>query len=77
MQQMQLILRPINQSSNMNANPSLAVGCSPIYHSYYTHYKEMECFRYHYEDLFYEYGVDFVLNGHVHAVSQGALGQHL
>jgi hypothetical protein len=31
----------------------------------------MECFRYHYEDLFYEFGVDIILNGHVHAVSEG------
>ena len=35
--------------------------------SYYTHYKEMECFMSFYEPLFYQYRVDFVLNGHVHA----------
>ena len=40
---------------------------APPYHSYYTHYKEMECFMSYYESLFYQYRVDFVLNGHVHA----------
>ncbi|GAX82085.1 hypothetical protein CEUSTIGMA_g9513.t1 [Chlamydomonas eustigma] len=40
---------------------------APPYHTYYTHYKEMECFRGVYEDYFYAAGVDLVLNGHVHA----------
>ncbi|GFH10112.1 purple acid phosphatase [Haematococcus lacustris] len=40
---------------------------APIYHSYFVHYKEQECFRSVYEDLFYAAGVDIVLNGHVHA----------
>lgn len=31
------------------------------------HYKEQECFRETYEDIFYQYGVDAVLHGHVHA----------
>lgn len=39
----------------------------PIYHTYLTHYKEAECFRRVYEPIFYQYRVDFVLNGHVHA----------
>ena len=40
---------------------------APPYHSYYTHYKEMECFMSFYEPLFYKWRVDFVINGHVHA----------
>ncbi|PNH09476.1 Purple acid phosphatase 15 [Tetrabaena socialis] len=40
---------------------------APPYHTYYVHYKEMECFMSVYEDVFYQYGVDIVLNGHVHA----------
>ena len=31
------------------------------------HYKEQECFRETYEDIFYQYGVDAVIHGHVHA----------
>ena len=44
---------------------------SPFYHTYYTHYKEMECFRSIYEPLFYKAGVDLVRNGHVHAYEVG------
>ena len=40
---------------------------APIYHTYYTHYKEMECFASLYEPLFLSHGVDLVINGHVHA----------
>ena len=40
---------------------------SPIYHSYWNHYKETECFASIYEPLFYKYGVDLVMNGHNHA----------
>ncbi|KAG2423817.1 hypothetical protein HXX76_014977 [Chlamydomonas incerta] len=40
---------------------------APPYHTYYVHYKEMDCFMSIWEDVFYEYGVDLVLNGHVHA----------
>ena len=40
---------------------------APIYHTYYTHYKEQECFASIYEPLFLLHGVDIVLNGHVHA----------
>ncbi|KXZ54062.1 hypothetical protein GPECTOR_5g17 [Gonium pectorale] len=40
---------------------------APPYHSYYVHYKEMDCFMSIWEDIFYEYGVDMVFNGHVHA----------
>ena len=44
---------------------------APYYHTYYSHYKEMECFRSIYEPLFYKAGVDIVLNGHVHAYEVG------
>jgi Icc-related predicted phosphoesterase len=40
---------------------------APPYHTYYHHYKEMECFMHHLEDAFLAYGVDLVLSGHVHA----------
>ena len=40
---------------------------APVYHTYYTHYKEQECFASIYEPLFLQFGVDVVLNGHVHA----------
>ncbi|KAG2485785.1 hypothetical protein HYH03_015496 [Edaphochlamys debaryana] len=40
---------------------------APPYHTYFVHYKEMECFMSIWEDVFYQYGVDLVLNGHVHA----------
>ena len=50
------------------ATPWLIVSFhAPPYHSYYTHYKEMECFMSFYEPLFYKWRVDFVINGHVHA----------
>ncbi|KAJ9509680.1 hypothetical protein QJQ45_011325 [Haematococcus lacustris] len=41
-------------SVDRSATPWLVVQFhAPIYHSYYTHYKEQECFRSVYEDLFY------------------------
>ena len=40
---------------------------APFYHTYYSHYKEMECFRAVYEPLFLSYGVDLVISGHVHS----------
>jgi len=40
---------------------------APVYHSYANHYKEAECFASVYEEIFYKYGVDLVINGHVHA----------
>ncbi|KAL6758152.1 Metallo-dependent phosphatase-like protein [Haematococcus lacustris] len=55
-------------SVDRSATPWLVVQFhAPIYHSYYTHYKEQECFRSVYEDLFYAAQVDLVLSGHVHA----------
>ncbi|XP_021274973.1 purple acid phosphatase 15 isoform X2 [Herrania umbratica] len=39
----------------------------PWYSSYKAHYKEAECMRVEMEELLYTYGVDIVLNGHVHA----------
>lgn len=56
------------QAVSRTAQPWLIVQYHvPIYHSYLTHFKEAECFRGVYEPLFYQYQVDFVLNGHVHA----------
>ena len=37
---------------------------APIFHTYFTHYKEQECFASIYEPIFYRYGVDLVLSGH-------------
>ncbi|EFJ42112.1 hypothetical protein VOLCADRAFT_77270 [Volvox carteri f. nagariensis] len=37
------------------------------YHTYTNHYKSMECFLSIWEPIFYQYGVDLVFNGHVHA----------
>eukprot|EP00250_Pteridium_aquilinum_P009915 c19024_g1_i1 orf=45-1793(+) len=39
----------------------------PWYNSYTSHYREVECMRLEMEDLLYEYGVDAVFSGHVHA----------
>ena len=56
------------QNVNRVATPWLIVTFhSPPYHTYYTHYKEMDCFLSIYEPLFLQYRVDFVINGHVHA----------
>ncbi|GAQ79694.1 purple acid phosphatase [Klebsormidium nitens] len=40
---------------------------SPWYVSYMTHYKEWECLRAVYEDIFYANGVDIIMHGHIHA----------
>ncbi|MED6167757.1 Purple acid phosphatase 15, variant 2 [Stylosanthes scabra] len=39
----------------------------PWYSTYTAHYREAECMRIEMEDLLYQYGVDIVFNGHVHA----------
>lgn len=39
----------------------------PWYNSYKSHYREVECMRQSMEDLLYEYRVDVVIHGHVHA----------
>ena len=47
---------------------------APFYHTYAGHYKEVECMRQSYEPLFVRHGVDLVLSGHVHAVSEATTG---
>ncbi|KAL4190621.1 hypothetical protein AMTRI_Chr07g76620 [Amborella trichopoda] len=39
----------------------------PWYNSYSSHYQEFECMRQEMEDLLYQYSVDIVFSGHVHA----------
>ncbi|XP_058095099.1 purple acid phosphatase 23 isoform X2 [Magnolia sinica] len=39
----------------------------PWYNSYSSHYQEFECMRQEMEALLYQYGVDIVFSGHVHA----------
>ncbi|GFS31398.1 purple acid phosphatase 23 [Actinidia rufa] len=39
----------------------------PWYNSYSSHYQEFECMRQQMETLLYQYGVDIVFSGHVHA----------
>ncbi|URD74996.1 Purple acid phosphatase [Musa troglodytarum] len=39
----------------------------PWYNSYSSHYQEFECMRQEMEGLLYDYGVDIVFSGHVHA----------
>ncbi|XP_057499700.1 purple acid phosphatase 23 isoform X2 [Actinidia eriantha] len=39
----------------------------PWYNSYSSHYQEFECMRRQMETLLYQYGVDIVFSGHVHA----------
>lgn len=39
----------------------------PWYNSYSSHYQEFECMRQEMEELLYQYGVDIVFSGHVHA----------
>ncbi|XP_020551050.1 purple acid phosphatase 15 isoform X1 [Sesamum indicum] len=39
----------------------------PWYTTYRAHYREAECMKVAMEDLLYQYGVDIVFNGHVHA----------
>jgi len=45
----------------------IVVTHAALFHTYYPHYKEMECFISQYEPLFFKYRVDFVFSGHVHA----------
>ncbi|KAL5702558.1 Purple acid phosphatase 23 [Ranunculus cassubicifolius] len=40
---------------------------SPWYNSYSSHYQEFECMRQEMESILYNYGVDIVFSGHVHA----------
>lgn len=40
---------------------------APWYNSYSSHYQEFECMRQQMESLLYNYGVDIVFSGHVHA----------
>lgn len=40
---------------------------APPYHTYFHHYKEMECFLDNLEEEFFTFGVDLVLSGHIHA----------
>lgn len=39
----------------------------PWYNSYSSHYQEFECMRLQMEELLYQYGIDIVFSGHVHA----------
>lgn len=39
----------------------------PIYHTYAQPYKSCECFRAVFEPIYSQYGVDFVVQGHVHS----------
>jgi hypothetical protein len=45
----------------------IAINHNPWYHTYSTHYKENECQRFAFEPILYAYGVDIMLNGHVHS----------
>ncbi|CAL5185928.1 unnamed protein product [Lathyrus oleraceus] len=56
------------QSVNRNVTPWLvATMHAPWYNSYASHYQEFECMRLEMEALLYQYKVDIVFNGHVHA----------
>ncbi|KAJ9154009.1 hypothetical protein P3X46_027390 [Hevea brasiliensis] len=51
-----------------NVTPWLvAAWYAPWYSTFKAHYREAECMRVEMEELLYEYGVDIVFNGHVHA----------
>ncbi|KAK9833911.1 hypothetical protein WJX74_009703 [Apatococcus lobatus] len=39
----------------------------PVYNTYKSHYKELECMRQSFEPLLYKAGVDLAMYGHVHA----------
>ncbi|PKI57589.1 hypothetical protein CRG98_022060 [Punica granatum] len=55
-------------SVNRDVTPWLVATWHPPWYSTYTaHYREAECMRVAMEDLLYDYGVDIVFNGHVHA----------
>lgn len=56
------------ESVNRDATPWLIATWHPPWYATYTaHYREAECMKVAIEDLLYEYGVDIVFNGHVHA----------
>ncbi|GMH28388.1 hypothetical protein Nepgr_030231 [Nepenthes gracilis] len=53
---------------NRSATPWLvAAWHPPWYNSYSSHYQEFECMRQEMEALLYQYSVDIVFSGHVHA----------
>ncbi|PIN14696.1 Purple acid phosphatase [Handroanthus impetiginosus] len=53
---------------NREVTPWLVATWHPPWYATYTaHYREAECMKVAMEDLLYQYGVDIVLNGHVHA----------
>ncbi|KAL5990161.1 Purple acid phosphatase 23 [Asimina triloba] len=52
----------------INVTPWLvAAWHPPWYNSYSSHYQEFECMRQEMEAILYQYGVDMVFSGHVHA----------
>ncbi|QHN86180.1 Purple acid phosphatase [Arachis hypogaea] len=56
------------QSLDRSVTPWLVASWHPPwYNSYASHYQEFECMRLEMEALLYQYGVDIVFNGHVHA----------
>ncbi|XP_073281301.1 purple acid phosphatase 15-like isoform X1 [Primulina huaijiensis] len=56
------------ESVNRDVTPWLIATWHPPWYATYTaHYREAECMKVAMEDLLYEYGVDIVFNGHVHA----------
>ncbi|KAG6420000.1 hypothetical protein SASPL_116514 [Salvia splendens] len=53
---------------NRDVTPWLVATWHPPWYTTYTaHYREVECMRVSMEELLYQYGVDIVFNGHVHA----------
>eukprot|EP00891_Asterochloris_glomerata_P007273 jgi/Astpho2/7273/fgenesh1_pg.00113_%23_79_t len=53
---------------NRTKTPWVIVGeHAPWYHSYTTHWKEVECMRKAMEQLLYDNGVDIFFSGHIHA----------
>ncbi|CAI0380387.1 unnamed protein product [Linum tenue] len=59
--------RDLNQVNRSNTPWLVAAWHPPWYNSYNSHYQEFECMRQEMEALLYQYGVDIVFNGHVHA----------
>ncbi|CAI9117891.1 OLC1v1019380C1 [Oldenlandia corymbosa var. corymbosa] len=56
------------QSINRSITPwVVAAWHPPWYNSYSSHYQEFECMRLQMEELLYQYGIDIVFSGHVHA----------
>ncbi|TXG72516.1 hypothetical protein EZV62_001095 [Acer yangbiense] len=54
-------------SSGPHCDPLVDSSMAPWYNSYSSHYQEFECMRQEMEALLYQYGVDIVFSGHVHA----------